>query len=78
MLPRLHPVVVPGHGDVVDPAFVAGQRDDLAVVAEAARTLPPDADDLDVLRVAARLPVGRRAGLDALRRSRGLRLPRQA
>jgi glyoxylase-like metal-dependent hydrolase (beta-lactamase superfamily II) len=78
LLPRLHPVVVPGHGDVVDPEFVGGQRDDLAVVAEAARTLPPDADDRDLLRIAARLPVGRRAGLDALRRSRSLRLPRQA
>jgi glyoxylase-like metal-dependent hydrolase (beta-lactamase superfamily II) len=78
LLPRLHPVVVPGHGDVVDPGFVAAQQDDLAVVAEAARTLPPDADDRDLLRTAARLPVGRRAGLDALRRSRSLRLPRQA
>jgi hypothetical protein len=56
---------------------VADQRDALAVVAEAARTLPPDADDRDLLRAAARLPVGRRAGLDALRRSRSLRLPRQ-
>jgi glyoxylase-like metal-dependent hydrolase (beta-lactamase superfamily II) len=77
LLPGLRPVVVPGHGDVVDPGFVADQRDALAVVAEAARTLPPDADDRDLLRAAARLPVGRRAGLDALRRSRSLRLPRQ-
>ena len=78
LLPRLQGVVVPGHGDVVEATFVAAQRDDLAVVAEAARALPPDADDGDLLRVAARLPVGRRAGLDALRRSRQLRLPRQA
>jgi glyoxylase-like metal-dependent hydrolase (beta-lactamase superfamily II) len=78
LLPRLHPVVVPGHGDVVDPGFVAGQRDHLAVVAEAARALPPDADERDLLRLAARLPVGRRAGLEALRRSRSMRLPRQA
>jgi glyoxylase-like metal-dependent hydrolase (beta-lactamase superfamily II) len=78
LLSQLHPVVVPGHGDVVDPGFVAHQRDDLAVVAEAARTLPPDADERDLLRTAARLPVGRRAGLDALRRSRSMRLPRQA
>jgi glyoxylase-like metal-dependent hydrolase (beta-lactamase superfamily II) len=77
LLPGLRAVVVPGHGDVVDPGFVADQRDALAVVAEAARTLPPDADDRDLLRAAARLPVGRRAGLDALRRSRSLRLPRQ-
>ena len=71
-------MVVPGHGDVVDPGFVAEQRDDLAAVADAARALPPDADDIDLVRAAARLPVGRRAGLDALRRSRALRLPRQA
>jgi glyoxylase-like metal-dependent hydrolase (beta-lactamase superfamily II) len=78
LLPRLRPVVVPGHGDVVDPGFVADQRDDLAVVADAARALPADAEEHDLLRAAARLPVGRRAGLDALRRSRALRLPRQA
>jgi glyoxylase-like metal-dependent hydrolase (beta-lactamase superfamily II) len=78
LLPRLHGVVVPGHGDVVDPGFVAAQRDDLAVVADAARSLPPDADDLGLVRAAARLPVGRRAGLDALRRSRQLGAPRQA
>jgi glyoxylase-like metal-dependent hydrolase (beta-lactamase superfamily II) len=78
LLPLLHPAVVPGHGDVVDPGFVAEQRDDLAAVADAARALPPDAGDIDLVRAAARLPVGRRAGLDALRRSRALRLPRQA
>jgi glyoxylase-like metal-dependent hydrolase (beta-lactamase superfamily II) len=77
LLPQLPPVVVPGHGDVVDPGFVAGQRDDLAAVADAARALPADAADAELLRVATRLPVGRRAGLDALRRSRALRLPRQ-
>ena len=77
LLARLPGVVVPGHGDVVDPGFVADQRDDLAVVAEAARSLPADAEDSDLVRAAARLPVGRRAGLDALRRSRALRLPRQ-
>jgi glyoxylase-like metal-dependent hydrolase (beta-lactamase superfamily II) len=76
LLPGLRAVVVPGHGDLVDRAFVAAQRNDLAVVAEASRALPPDADDADLLRVAALLPVGRRAGLDALRRSRQLRLPR--
>jgi hypothetical protein len=68
LLPRLHPVVVPGHGDVVDPAFVARQRDDLAVVADVARSLPAAADDAVVLRAATRLPVGRAAGLEALRR----------
>jgi hypothetical protein len=61
-------VVVPGHGDVVDPAFVAAQRDDLAVVAGVARSLPADADHALLLRAATRLPVGRAAGLEALRR----------
>jgi len=68
LLPRLHPVVVPGHGDVVGPDFVASQRDDLAVVAEVAGSLPPDVDDAVLVRAAARLPVGRAAGLEALRR----------
>ncbi len=72
LLPRLGPVVVPGHGDVVDPAFVAAQRDDLAKVADAARALPPGADDLTLTRAAVRLPVGRAAGLEALRRHRDL------
>jgi glyoxylase-like metal-dependent hydrolase (beta-lactamase superfamily II) len=77
LLPRLGPVVVPGHGDVVDPAFVAAQRDDLAEVAAAAGVLPSQCDDADLIRAAVRLPVGRRAGLDALRRSLALRVPRQ-
>jgi glyoxylase-like metal-dependent hydrolase (beta-lactamase superfamily II) len=68
LLPRLHPVVVPGHGDVVDPVFVASQRDDLAVVADVARSLPQEVDDAVLVRAAARLPVGRAAGLEALRR----------
>jgi glyoxylase-like metal-dependent hydrolase (beta-lactamase superfamily II) len=68
LLPRLGPVVVPGHGDVVDPAFVASQRDDLAVVADVARSLPADARDAVLLRAATGLPVGRAAGLEALRR----------
>jgi len=68
LLPRLPGVVVPGHGDVVGPAFVASQRDDLAVVADVARSLPGDVDDAVLLRAATRLPVGRAAGLEALRR----------
>jgi glyoxylase-like metal-dependent hydrolase (beta-lactamase superfamily II) len=68
LLPRLRRVVVPGHGDVVDPAFVASQRDDLAVVADVARSLPADAGDEVLVRAAAGLPVGRAAGLEALRR----------
>jgi glyoxylase-like metal-dependent hydrolase (beta-lactamase superfamily II) len=72
LLPRLGAVVVPGHGDVVDPAFVAAQRDDLAVVADVARSLPPGATDDVLVRAAARLRVGRAAGLVALRRSMAL------
>ena len=72
LLPRLGAVVVPGHGDVVDPAFVAAQRDDLAVVADVARSLPPDAADGVLVRAAARLPIGRAAGLVALRRAMAL------
>ncbi len=72
LLPRLGAVVVPGHGDVVDPAFVAAQRDDLAVVADVARSLPPDAADAVLVRAAARLPIGRAAGLVALRRHTAL------
>ena len=68
LLPRLGAVVVPGHGDVVDPAFVAAQRDDLAAVADVARSLPADAADAELVRAAARLAVGRAAGLVALRR----------
>ena len=77
LLPRLQPVVVPGHGDLVDPGFVAAQRDDLAVVADAAAALPSRVEEGDLLRAAAQLPVGRRAGLDALRRSVALRVPDQ-
>ena len=31
------PTVVPGHGDVVDHGFVAGQRDELAAMADLCR-----------------------------------------
>lgn len=63
------PVVVPGHGDVVDPAFVRAQRDDLAEVARAARRLPPGADEAVLEREANRLAVGGPAGFVALRRA---------
>lgn len=38
----LFPTVVPGHGDVVDPGFVRGQREELAAVAEAVAAHPPE------------------------------------
>ena len=34
---RLEPIIVPGHGDVVDAAFVAGQQEEIAAVVDAAR-----------------------------------------
>jgi glyoxylase-like metal-dependent hydrolase (beta-lactamase superfamily II) len=34
---RLEPIVVPGHGDVVDAAFVATQQGEIEAIAEAAR-----------------------------------------
>lgn len=73
LLPRLPPLVVPGHGDVVDPDFVAMQRDQLQEVADTARSLPDGVEDVAVVRAAARLRIGRRAGLEALRRALALR-----
>ena len=70
LLPRLGAVVVPGHGDVVDPAFVAAQLEDLAEVADLARSLPADLDDVALERAANRLAVGGPAGFVALRRAR--------
>ncbi len=69
LLPGLQAQVVPGHGDVVDAEFVAAQRDQLSVVADVARALPVDVDDAAILRAAVSLPVGRQAGLTALRRA---------
>jgi glyoxylase-like metal-dependent hydrolase (beta-lactamase superfamily II) len=69
VLPRLRRVVVPGHGDVVDAAFVADQRVQLAQVAEAALALPDGADDLVLARAAVQLSVGRQAGFIGLQRA---------
>ncbi len=73
LLPTLGAVVVPGHGDVVDRGFVEAQAADLAVVAAVAAGLPDDVDDRALLAEAVRLPVGRHAGLVALRRGIDLR-----
>jgi glyoxylase-like metal-dependent hydrolase (beta-lactamase superfamily II) len=70
LLSRLGPVVVPGHGDVVDPQFVDRQRIDIAEVASVAAKLPPEATDQDVEWAANRLAVGGPAGFLALRRAR--------
>lgn len=69
LVPSLGRVVVPGHGDVVDPEFAARQRDDIAEVADVARGLGADVDDLTLERVANRLAVGGPAGLVGLRRA---------
>lgn len=44
ILPTLQSVVVPGHGDVVDRAFVESQRDELAVVADRIREIAAGVD----------------------------------
>jgi glyoxylase-like metal-dependent hydrolase (beta-lactamase superfamily II) len=67
---RLGPVVVPGHGDIVDREFVARQRVDIAEVAQVARKLSLDASDRDLEWAANRLAVGGPAGFLALRRAR--------
>jgi glyoxylase-like metal-dependent hydrolase (beta-lactamase superfamily II) len=69
LLPRLGSIVVPGHGDVVDPAFVAAQRDDIAQIGEVAAALGPEPDDAVLARAAVGLRVGRAAGYAALRRA---------
>jgi glyoxylase-like metal-dependent hydrolase (beta-lactamase superfamily II) len=70
LLERLGPVVVPGHGDVVDPNFVVRQRVDIAEVAEVARTMSVDLSDHDLEWTANRLAVGGPAGFLALCRAR--------
>jgi glyoxylase-like metal-dependent hydrolase (beta-lactamase superfamily II) len=69
LLPRLGAVVVPGHGDVVDPDFVASQLTDIAEVADVAALQPRDADDDTLERAASRLAVGGPAGYVGLRRA---------
>jgi glyoxylase-like metal-dependent hydrolase (beta-lactamase superfamily II) len=67
--PRLRRTVVPGHGDVVDAAFVAEQRAQIAEVADTALTLPAGADDMVLARAAVSLSVGRQAGFVGLQRA---------
>jgi glyoxylase-like metal-dependent hydrolase (beta-lactamase superfamily II) len=70
LLGRMGTVVVPGHGDVVDPDFVDRQRIDIAEVAAVAAKLPAEATDQDLEWAANRLSVGGPAGFLALRRAR--------
>ena len=69
LLPRLGGVVVPGHGDVVNPDFVASQLTDIAEVADVAALQPRDADDEALERAASRLAVGGPAGYVGLCRA---------
>jgi glyoxylase-like metal-dependent hydrolase (beta-lactamase superfamily II) len=69
LLPTLRRNVVPGHGDVVDAAFVADQRRLIAEVAEVALGLPAGADDVVIARSAVKLGIGRQAGFVALQRA---------
>lgn len=66
---RVGEVVVPGHGSVVDPAFMARQRTEIAEVADLARRLSPNLDDTELEWHANRLSVGGAAGFIALRRA---------
>jgi glyoxylase-like metal-dependent hydrolase (beta-lactamase superfamily II) len=70
VLERAGSSVVPGHGDVVDAAFIARQQIDIAEVAQVARSLPAGATDHDLEWAANRLAVGGPAGFIALRRAR--------
>ena len=70
LLDRAGPVVVPGHGDVVDAAFVSRQRTDIAEVAHVASKLPERVSDQALEWAANRLAVGGPAGYLALRRAR--------
>jgi glyoxylase-like metal-dependent hydrolase (beta-lactamase superfamily II) len=69
LLPRLGGAVVPGHGDVVDPNFVASQLTDIVEVADVAALQPRDADDETLERAASRLAVGGPAGYVGLCRA---------
>jgi glyoxylase-like metal-dependent hydrolase (beta-lactamase superfamily II) len=69
VLERSGSVIVPGHGDVVDPEFIVRQRVDIAEVAQVAQTLPPGLSDQDLEWAANRLAVGGPAGFLALRRA---------
>ena len=70
VLDRAGSIVVPGHGDVVDSAFIARQRVDIAEVGQVAHGLPVDASDHDLEWAANRLAIGGPAGFIALRRAR--------
>jgi glyoxylase-like metal-dependent hydrolase (beta-lactamase superfamily II) len=59
-------VIVPGHGDIVDTAFVRAQHDQLAALAWLIRD--GHADGQPAERVASRAPFGERAALPAVRR----------
>nr|WP_269328627.1 MBL fold metallo-hydrolase [Kineosporia babensis] len=69
LLERAGPVIVPGHGNPVDPDFVRRQRTEIAEVADLARKLPPGLEDSELEWHANRLAVGGAAGFIALRRA---------
>jgi glyoxylase-like metal-dependent hydrolase (beta-lactamase superfamily II) len=69
LLKRLGAVVVPGHGEVVDPEFVRQQREDIAEVGAVAKELPWDVEESALEWAANRLAVGGPAGYLALQRA---------
>ncbi|MGH3774892.1 MAG: MBL fold metallo-hydrolase [Pseudonocardiaceae bacterium] len=71
---RLDPeIVVPGHGDPVDAAFVAAQRDELATLTALCRAV--QAGELDTVAALPASPFGRAATLAALARLVALQGP---
>lgn len=67
LLPYLAGPVVPGHGDVVDPAYVRGQRDEVAAIVELARAGHAEGRPADAL--AADLPLPDHQRTHAARRA---------
>jgi glyoxylase-like metal-dependent hydrolase (beta-lactamase superfamily II) len=70
VLDRVSTVIVPGHGDIVDPEFISRQRVDVAEVAEVAARLPLDISDEQLEWEANRMAIGGPAGFIALKRAR--------
>lgn len=67
LLPQLDGIVVPGHGDVVDRAFVIAQRDELVALATLARQVHAAGEPVEA--AARRGPFPEDSTLEALRRA---------
>jgi glyoxylase-like metal-dependent hydrolase (beta-lactamase superfamily II) len=67
LMPLLEATIVPGHGDVVDAAFVLGQADELKALADLARQAIRDGEPLEI--AAQRGPYPPDVSLQALLRA---------